>query len=249
MNEEVKKQCSTCGKPSLQRLVSKSAGVIFKGSGFYVNDSKAKPSASVQGSSKDTASSKEQDSKAKEANFHTENGEVIENFHLFYTSYGYLNKKRDNVVWFIHPLTSTSDPMQWWGGVVGLGHIFDPQRYFIICVNNPGSPYGSTSPLDINPRSAKPYYHDFPTLTIRDVVQSFEVLREALHIDVVRIACGASMGGQILYQWLCSYPSAISSAIIIAASPVISTWMLASHHIQLQSIYADPTWKERHPDA
>jgi putative FmdB family regulatory protein len=31
--------CPTCDGP-VQRLISKSVGIIFKGSGFYINDSK-----------------------------------------------------------------------------------------------------------------------------------------------------------------------------------------------------------------
>ncbi|MCK9525850.1 MAG: zinc ribbon domain-containing protein [Limnochordia bacterium] len=32
--------CPTCDGP-VQRLISKSVGIVFKGSGFYVNDSKS----------------------------------------------------------------------------------------------------------------------------------------------------------------------------------------------------------------
>ncbi|TVR91107.1 MAG: zinc ribbon domain-containing protein [Spirochaetaceae bacterium] len=38
--------CPSCGKPSLRRLVGGGIGIIFKGSGFYVNDSKKKSSSS-----------------------------------------------------------------------------------------------------------------------------------------------------------------------------------------------------------
>lgn len=48
--------CPSCGKPSLRRLIGGGAGVIFKGSGFYVTDSKkssskSESSASTAGSS------------------------------------------------------------------------------------------------------------------------------------------------------------------------------------------------------
>lgn len=40
MSEEPVKECEKCGRPV--RKVFNSTGVIFKGSGFYVNDYKAK---------------------------------------------------------------------------------------------------------------------------------------------------------------------------------------------------------------
>lgn len=182
-------------------------------------------------------------------NFHTEGGHCFKELRLRYTTYGVLNETRDNVVWFLHPLTATSDPLKWWSGIVGAGHVFDPQRYFVICVNNPGSPYGSSSPLDIDPASNEPYFHEFPRLSMRDLVKAFDLLRQQLGIEKIRIACGASMGGQLLYQWLVSFPRAIRTAVIVAASPCVSAWMLASNFLQKQCIYSDPTWQEKRQDA
>jgi predicted nucleic acid-binding Zn ribbon protein len=48
MSEDPLKDCPNCGKPSLKRLVGGGIGIIFKGSGFYVTDSKnGKKSAST----------------------------------------------------------------------------------------------------------------------------------------------------------------------------------------------------------
>ena len=35
-------ECPSCGTPSLRRLITGGTGVIFKGNGFYVNDSRSK---------------------------------------------------------------------------------------------------------------------------------------------------------------------------------------------------------------
>lgn len=40
MKDEPLTICPTCGG-KVQRLISKSVGIIFKGSGFYINDSKS----------------------------------------------------------------------------------------------------------------------------------------------------------------------------------------------------------------
>lgn len=42
MRDEPLKKCPSCGKPALKRLVGGGAGLIFKGSGFYITDYKNK---------------------------------------------------------------------------------------------------------------------------------------------------------------------------------------------------------------
>ena len=54
---------------------------------------------------------------------------------------------------------------------MGLGKAFDPRRYFIFCANVMGSPYGSASPVTINPDTKLPYGPEFPATTIRDDVR------------------------------------------------------------------------------
>ena len=58
---------------------------------------------------------------------------------------------------------------------MGIGKAFDPSRYFIFCGNTMGSPYGSASPVTINPDTEEPYGPEFPGTTIRDDVR-LEVL-------------------------------------------------------------------------
>ncbi|ULT42487.1 hypothetical protein KRR40_02425 [Niabella defluvii] len=86
----------------------------------------------------------------------------MQNLHLAYTTYGALNESSDNVVWIFHALTANSCPHEWWPEMIGEGRIFDPSKHFIICVNMPGSCYGSISPLDVNPATGTAYYHQFP---------------------------------------------------------------------------------------
>lgn len=37
------RKCPSCGKQTLKRLIGSGGGLIFKGSGFYCNDYKPKP--------------------------------------------------------------------------------------------------------------------------------------------------------------------------------------------------------------
>ena len=58
-----------------------------------------------------------------------------------------------------------------WGPLMGRGKAFDPNRFFIICCNTLGSPYGSASPVTINPVTERPYGPEFPPTSIRDDVR------------------------------------------------------------------------------
>lgn len=48
MSAEAKANCPECGAEA-KRMISLNSGIIFKGKGFYVNDYKAKNSASSNG--------------------------------------------------------------------------------------------------------------------------------------------------------------------------------------------------------
>jgi len=54
MNDAALKKCPKCNKSKLRRLIGAGAGIIFKGSGFYITDYKKSGSS---GSSSDTSSS------------------------------------------------------------------------------------------------------------------------------------------------------------------------------------------------
>ena len=56
MKEEPLKKCPACKKPSLKRKVGGGAGLIFKGSGFYITDYKKKSGSPKSESSGSTAS-------------------------------------------------------------------------------------------------------------------------------------------------------------------------------------------------
>lgn len=51
MKDEPLKQCPKCRKQALKRLVGGGAGLIFKGSGFYITDYKKKSGTPDSGAS------------------------------------------------------------------------------------------------------------------------------------------------------------------------------------------------------
>lgn len=182
-------------------------------------------------------------------NFFLESGRSLPGFHLAYTTYGKLNETKDNVVWVFHALTANSDAAEWWPGLIGEGKIFDPEKYFIVCANMPGSCYGSIGPLEVNKETSLPYYHDFPFFTTRDMIRAYQPLKDFLEITKIKVGIGGSMGGQQLLEWAVEEPELFEFIFPVATNAVHSAWGIAFNESQRLSIECDTSWKEKKDDA
>lgn len=182
-------------------------------------------------------------------NYQLESGNILPGFRLAYQTFGELNEARSNAIWIVHALTANSDPIDWWPGVVGEGCAIDPKKHFIICANSLGSHYGSSNPLDIDPRCGEAYYHDFPQFTNRDVVNAFILLKDYLGLNRINTLVGASLGGQQALEWLVKEPYLFEQSILIATNAKHSPWGIAFNESQRMAIEADQTWRLRRDDA
>ncbi|MGM0530742.1 MAG: homoserine O-acetyltransferase MetX [Bacteroidota bacterium] len=177
--------------------------------------------------------------------FKLEKGGSLSSLTITYHTMGTLNAARDNVVWICHAFTANSDVSDWWGGMVGEGKIFDPSHHFIICANILGSCYGTTGPLSVNPETDVPYYHDFPEVTVRDMVRAHELLKEHLEINKIFVVTGGSIGGFQALEWSIMNPGLFVNLVLIASSVKASPWAIALNESQRMAIAADPSYKER----
>ncbi len=176
-------------------------------------------------------------------------GSVLPEVTIAYTTYGKLNAAGDNVVWICHALTANSDVEQWWNGVVGSGHVINPEEHFIVCANILGSCYGTTGPLDTNPATGLPWYHSFPFITIRDMVGLHILLRKHLGIQQIFLLVGGSMGGYQVLEWCLAEMAGIKNLFLLATSAAESAWGIATHTAQRLSIEADGTWLSENDSA
>ncbi|KAF9561530.1 homoserine O-acetyltransferase [Agrocybe pediades] len=177
--------------------------------------------------------------------FTLECGSTIKNVPVAYKTWGKLNEAKNNVMVICHAFTGSADVEDWWGPLMGRGKAFDPNRFFIICANTLGSPYGSASPVTVNPDTGKPYGPEFPPTTIRDDVRIHKLVLDHLGVSSVAVVIGGSMGGMAVLEWpLCSPPGFVKRIVPLATSARHSAWCISWGEAQRQSIYSDPTYKD-----
>jgi len=178
--------------------------------------------------------------------FTLESGKKLQGLELGFHTYGSMNESKSNVIWFCHALTGNSEVVSWWSGLVGEGKYFNPEDHFIICVNVIGSCYGSTGPLSINPQTREPYFHNFPKLTMRDIANTFLLLKNHLGINQIHTLVGGSLGGHQALEWSIIEPNCAKNLVLMATSAKCSPWATAFNESQRMAILMDETWKENH---
>lgn len=155
-------------------------------------------------------------------------------------------KKGDErkVIWICHALTANSDAEDWWPELVGPGKLFDTENYFVVCVNMLGSPYGSSGPSSINPQTGKPYFLDFPKITVRDIVKANDLVRRHLGISKIDLMVGGSIGGFQSLEWSIMEPDVIKKAVYIACGARVTPWLTAFNESMRMALEADSTFRE-----
>jgi len=183
-----------------------------------------------------------------------ENSASINPLVLVYETYGHLNEANDNAIIVHHALSTSShlaasqkNPEKgWWQEMVGPGKCLDTDRYFIICINNLGSCYGSSGPVSINPTTSKKYGVDFPVVSITDMVRSQKLLIDTLGIKKLHAILGSSMGAMISLTWMALYPNHANHLISISSCSNTYPANRANRSVQKEIIRLDPSWNGGH---
>ena len=185
---------------------------------------------------------------------------TLPSFDLIFETYGTLNSDKSNAILICHALSGShhaagfhSDDDKksgWWDNMIGPNKAIDTNQFFVVCVNNIGSCFGSTGPTTINPDSIsnenepQVYGPDFPLVTIKDWVKTQAMLSDRLGIDVWHAIVGGSMGGMQAMQWSVDYPERLKRCVVIASTPKLSAQNIAFNEVARQSILSDPDFKE-----
>jgi homoserine O-acetyltransferase len=186
--------------------------------------------------------------------FQFSHGQKIAPFTIVYETFGELNEARDNAILVCHALSSgahcagryTSSEEErpgWWDGLVGYGKGIDLDRYFVVCVNFPGSPFGTTAPASIDPVTQKPWGSRYPWPTMADFVHAEKLVLDHLGIRKLRCVAGGSLGGMQVLMWCAMYPEMLESAIAMATGAAVPVHGIAWHIIGRKIIEADADFR------
>ncbi len=152
--------------------------------------------------------------------------------------------RKGRVIWICHALTANSDVQDWWPQMVGPGKPVDTEKDFVVCVNIPGSPYGSVGPRSVNPATGNPWLLDFPAITTRDMVTACIHVRKILGIEKIDLLIGSSVGGFQAMEWAVTEPERFSRCLFVATAPRVSPYLGATVETQRMALEADPTFRE-----
>ncbi|MBW4022183.1 MAG: homoserine O-acetyltransferase [Proteobacteria bacterium] len=179
-------------------------------------------------------------------------GRSLRSLAVAYRTYGTLDAVGGNAILICHALTgdqyvAETHPLTgrggWWSSLVGPGLPVDTDRFFVICANVLGGCMGSTGPgTPHDERPGEPWGHEFPPITIRDMVRAQKKLVDHLGIRQLFAVIGGSMGGMQVLEWAATYPEAVFAAIPIATAAHHSAQNIAFNEVGRQAIFADPDW-------
>ncbi len=188
-------------------------------------------------------------------------GAALRDYTLMVETYGQLNADRSNAVLVCHALNAShhvaglhadehGKPIPksqgWWDNLIGPGKPLDTHKFFVICVNNPGSCFGSTGPTHLNPDTGRVYGADFPVVTVEDWVDAQARVLDRLGIEQLAAVLGGSLGGMQAMSWTLQYPQRVRHCIAVATAPNLSAQNIAFNEVARRAIITDPDFHGGH---
>jgi homoserine O-acetyltransferase len=196
-----------------------------------------------------------------EAALPLQSGASIRAYDLSYETYGVLNADKSNAVLICHALNASHHvagvyldesggvkvkSQGWWDSMIGPGKPVDTERFFVIGVNNLGSCFGSTGPMQINPDTQNIYGADFPVVTVEDWVDAQARLLDALGIHTLAAVMGGSLGGMQALAWTLRYPDRVRHAVVVASATNLYAENIAFNEVARRAITTDPDFHGGH---
>jgi len=145
--------------------------------------------------------------------FELENGDIVNKCQLAYATFGELNSQKDNAILLTTWYSGTSKIME--QVYVGKEHAINPDKYFVIIVNQIGNGL-SSSPHNTLPSNG---IASFPKVQIGDDVRAQHALiTQHFGLASLALVVGGSMGAQQTWEWAVRYPKMVKRAAPIAGT-------------------------------
>jgi len=184
--------------------------------------------------------------------FAMQRGGALQDVEIAYETWGDMAFCQDNAILIFtglspsaHAASSTEDPSPgWWEDMVGPGRPIDTRRFFVICVNSLGSPFGSTAPASINPSTGQPYRLTFPVLTVEDIARAGHEVVRSLGVGKLAAVVGPSLGGITVLAYCALFPDQARSVVTISGAARSTPFAIALRSLQREIIRRDPQWQD-----
>ena len=183
-------------------------------------------------------------------------GKLLRQYDLAFETYGTLNAERSNAVLVCHALNAShhvagiyagvAKSEGWWDNLIGPGKPLDTDKFFVIGVNNLGSCFGSTGPMQTDEATGAAYGADFPVVTVEDWVDSQARLLDRLGITQLAAVLGGSLGGMQALSWSLQYPTRVRHCVAVATAPNLSAQNIAFNEVARRAIVTDPDFHGGH---
>jgi homoserine O-acetyltransferase len=178
-------------------------------------------------------------------------GGVIEQPVVAYECWGQPNAARDNTIVIFtglspsaHAASSAEDPRPgWWETMIGEGRPLDTRRFYVVCVNSLGSPFGSSSPVSVDPRTGHPFGIRFPEIAVEDIAAAGHAVIASLGIERVAALVGPSLGGMVVLAYCALFPGEVENLVTISGAARATPFAIALRSLQREMVRSDPAWR------
>jgi homoserine O-acetyltransferase/O-succinyltransferase len=170
-------------------------------------------------------------------NFTLEEGGTIRGCKLACATFGELNAAKDNAI--LIPTWYSGTTKIWEQVYIGPGRALDPEKSFIIGINQIGSGL-SSSPHNTPPPDGMA---SFPRVRIGDDVRAqHKLVTETFGLTQLALVVGGSMGAQQTYEWAVRYPDMVKRAAPIAGTAKNTDHDFIFTETLNEAIRSDPAW-------
>jgi homoserine O-acetyltransferase len=171
--------------------------------------------------------------------FELESKQKLRGLKIAYASFGTLAPDKSNAILFPTWYSGTSKILEL--AYIGKGRAIDPDKYFIILVNQIGNGLSSAPSNTPQPFNAG----RFPRINIGDDVRAqHRLITEKFGIESLALVLGGSMGAQQTYEWAVRFPDAVRRAAPIAGTAKGTAHNRFLVETFIEAIISDPAFDE-----
>ena len=160
-----------------------------------------------------------------------ESGEVLRDAFVSYVIHGDPARLPHAAILVTTAIGSTHHRLDF---LIGPGNALDTTRHCVVVIDALGNGL-SSSPSN----SATQPGHQFPRLTIRDMVASQHRLLDHLGVQRLQAVVGASMGGMQALQWGVSHPQRMAALVAITPMARTARWSQLVNELSRRALFSD----------